>query len=105
MGSVKSSSTDYNESNKPKWKSLAHIGSEKSLVELSVPKNRFSLFFTFFTLLNSLLFYPKLCFLKHITYRQSSAIVYRQVAGVDARQKILDHVGFVPQQSTDKIGD
>ncbi len=37
--SAESSSTDYNESNKPTLKSLAHIGSEKSLVELGVPKN------------------------------------------------------------------
>ncbi len=37
--SAKSSSTDYNESNKPTSKSLAHIGSEKSLVELEVQKN------------------------------------------------------------------
>ncbi len=32
--SAKSSSTGYNESNKPNPKSSAHIGSEKSLVEL-----------------------------------------------------------------------
>ncbi len=31
-------------------------------------------------------------------------IVHRQVAGVDAGQKVVN-VGFVPQQSTDKIGD
>ncbi len=37
--SAKLSSTDYNESNKPTPKSLAHIGSEKSLVELGVPKS------------------------------------------------------------------
>ncbi len=37
--------------------------------------------------------------------KQSSAIVHRQVAGVDAWQKVPDHVGFVPQQSTDKISD
>ncbi len=41
----KLSSTDYNESNKPTPKYLAHIGSEKSLVELGVPKNeRFHIF-------------------------------------------------------------
>ncbi len=39
MDSVKSSNTDYNESNKPNPTCLAHIGSEKSLVELGVPKN------------------------------------------------------------------
>ncbi len=38
-------------------------------------------------------------------HRQSSATVHRQVAGVDAWQKVSDHVGFVPQQSIDKIGD
>ncbi len=37
--SAKSSSTDYNESNKSVPKSLAYIGSEKSLFELEVPKN------------------------------------------------------------------
>ncbi len=46
--SAKSSSTDYNQSNKPTPKSLAHIKSEKSLVELGVPKNElFSLFHIF----------------------------------------------------------
>ncbi len=45
MGSVKLSSTDYNEPNKPNLKSLAHIGSEKSLVELGVPKNKLFHFF------------------------------------------------------------
>ncbi len=45
--SAKSSSTDYNKSNKPNLKSLAHIGPEKSLVEfglveLGVPKNELS---------------------------------------------------------------
>ncbi len=37
--SAKSSSTDYNESNKSIPKCLAHIGSEKTLVELEVSKN------------------------------------------------------------------
>ncbi len=46
--SAKSSSTDYKESNKPTLKSLAHIGHEKSLVELGVSKNElFSLFHIF----------------------------------------------------------
>ncbi len=54
--SAKSSSTDYKESNKPTPKSLAHIGSEKSLVELGIPKNELFHVFTFFTLLKSLLF-------------------------------------------------
>ncbi len=54
--SAKSSSTDYNESNKPSPKSLSHIGSEKSLAELGVPKNELFHFFTFFALLKSLLF-------------------------------------------------
>ncbi len=42
--SAKSLSNDYNESNKPTLKYLAHIGSEKSLVELGVPKNELSHF-------------------------------------------------------------
>ncbi len=54
--SAKSSSTDYNESNKPTPKSLAYIGSEKSFVELGVLKNKLFYFFTFFALLKSLLF-------------------------------------------------
>ncbi len=37
--------------------------------------------------------------------RQSSTIVHRQVAGVDVRQKVPDHVRFVPQQSIDKISN
>ncbi len=71
MGSVKSSSTDYNESNEPNPKSLAHIRSEKSLVELGVPKNKLSyFFFTFFALLKRLLFHPEPWFPKiHYTYR------------------------------------
>ncbi len=48
IDSVKSSSTDYNESNKPNPKSLAHIGSKKSFVELGVSKNeRFHFFHIF----------------------------------------------------------
>ncbi len=42
--------------------------------------------------------------LRTCVYRQNSAIVRRQVAGVDTWQKVLDDVGFVPQQSTDKVG-
>ncbi len=57
---AKSSSTEYNESNKPIPKSLAHKGSEKSLLQLGVPKNELFLFFTFFALLKSLLFHLKL---------------------------------------------
>ncbi len=53
--SAKLSSTDYNEWNKPTWKSLAHTGPEKSLVELGVPKNELFHFFTFFAQLKSLL--------------------------------------------------
>ncbi len=45
MGSVKSASTDYNESNQPNPKSLIHIGSEKSLFELRVLKNGLFHFF------------------------------------------------------------
>ncbi len=40
--SAKLLSTNYNESHKPNLKFLAHIGSEKSLVELEVPKNKLS---------------------------------------------------------------
>ncbi len=54
--SAKSSRTDYDESNKPNLKTLAHIESEKSLVELGVPKNELFHFFTFFVLLKSLFF-------------------------------------------------
>ncbi len=50
---AKSSSTDHNESSKPIPKSLVHIESEKSLVELGVLKNEL---FHFFALLKSLLF-------------------------------------------------
>ncbi len=53
---AKSSSTDYNKSNKLTPKSLAHIRSEKSLVELRLPKNELFHFFTFFAPLKSLLF-------------------------------------------------
>ncbi len=42
--SAQSSSNGYNESNKPTPKTLVHIGSEKSLVEVRVPKVSF---FTF----------------------------------------------------------
>ncbi len=45
MVSAKSPSADYNELNKPNPKSLAHIRSEKSLVELGVPKNELFYFF------------------------------------------------------------
>ncbi len=45
--SAKSSSTDYNELNKPTPMSLAHIGFEKSLVELGVPKIELLHFFHF----------------------------------------------------------
>ncbi len=54
--SAKSSSTDYNKSNKPTLKSLTRIGFKKSLVELEVPKNELFYFFTFLTLVKSLLF-------------------------------------------------
>ncbi len=40
--STKSSNTDYNKSNEPKLKFPVSIGSEKSLVELGVPKNELS---------------------------------------------------------------
>ncbi len=53
--SAKLSSTDCNELNKPTLKSLAHIGFEKSLVELEVPKNELFHFSTIFTLVKSLI--------------------------------------------------
>ncbi len=60
IGNVKSSSTDYNESNNPNLKYLTHIGSEKSLVELEIQKlSFFTFFFTFFALQKSLLFHLK----------------------------------------------
>ncbi len=43
--------------------------------------------------------------IRSTVYRQSSAIVHKQVAGVDAWQKVPNHVGFVSQQSIDKIGN
>ncbi len=49
VSSVKSSSTDYNESNKPNSKSLDHIRSEKSFVKLGVPKNELFHFFLHFS--------------------------------------------------------
>ncbi len=52
----KSATTDYNESNKSTPKLLAHIGSEKSFVELGDSRNELFHFFTFFTQLKSLLF-------------------------------------------------
>ncbi len=54
--SAKSSITDYNESNNSTWKSLPHMRSVKSLIELEVPKNQLFHFFTFFAPLKSLLF-------------------------------------------------
>ncbi len=53
---AKWSSTNYNEWNKPTLKSLAHVGSKKSLVHLGVPKNELFHFFTFLAILKSLLF-------------------------------------------------
>ncbi len=48
---AKLSTTVYNESNKPTLKSLAHIGSEKSLVEHGVPTDELFCIFTYFPLL------------------------------------------------------
>ncbi len=56
--SVKLSSYDYNEANKPNPKSLAHVGSEKSLVEFEFQKMSFFFFFKFISLPKSLLFTP-----------------------------------------------
>ncbi len=49
--SAKLSSPDYNDLNKTTPKSVAHIGSKKSLAELRVQKNELFRFFTFFALL------------------------------------------------------
>ncbi len=54
--SAKLLSTGYKESNKPTPKSLARTGTEKSLVELKVPKNNLFNFLTFFAQLKSLFF-------------------------------------------------
>ncbi len=43
--------------------------------------------------------------LRTCVYRQSTAIVRRQVASVDAGQKVSDHVGFVALKSTDKTAN
>ncbi len=56
--SAKSSSTDYNESNKPTPKFLAHVGSEKSLVELGLPKNELFHFFHIFRYTEKFTFSP-----------------------------------------------
>ncbi len=50
---TKLSNTDYNESNKPTPKSLAHVGPEKLLVELGVPKNELFHYSIFLALLKS----------------------------------------------------
>ncbi len=58
--SVKSSRTDYscNVSNKSNLKSLAHIGTEKSLVELGVLKNEIFHFFHMFRSIKKFTFSP-----------------------------------------------
>ncbi len=56
--SAKSSSTDYDESNEPNLKYLAHIGSEKLLVELGVPKNELFHFFHIFHSIEKFYFSP-----------------------------------------------
>ncbi len=50
MVSAKLSSTDYNESNEPNPKFLAHIVSKKSLLELRVSKHEFLSLFSHFSL-------------------------------------------------------
>ncbi len=71
IGSVKSSSTNNNEPNKPNPKSLAHVGSEKLLVELGVPKNELFHFFSHFSLYWKLYFFTLgHGFVKVITYRE-----------------------------------
>ncbi len=56
---VKSSSTNYNESNKPNPKSLSYIESKKSFVQLGVLKNVLFHSFHIFAVLKNLLFHPK----------------------------------------------
>ncbi len=55
--SSKSSSADNNESSKPTPKSPAHIGSEKLLVELEIPKNEL-FHFSHFSLYRKVFFSP-----------------------------------------------
>ncbi len=54
--SAKSSSTDYNESNKPTSKSLALIGPAKSLIEHGVLKNEY---FCIFCATEKFTFHPE----------------------------------------------
>ncbi len=80
-GSVKSSSTDYNKSNKPNPKSPAHIGSEKSLVELRVPKKwAFSLFSHFLLYWKVYFFTLNHDFLKRITTVLFRLSIYFQLS-------------------------
>ncbi len=73
MGSVKSSSTDYNKSNKPNPKSLAHIEFKKSLVELGVSQNELFHFFLHFSLYLKVYSFPlSHGFLNRITYMKVS---------------------------------
>ncbi len=88
---TKLSSTDYNELNKPTLKSLAHIESEKSLVELVVPKNELLHFFRFFTLLKSLFFTLSHGFLKRITNVDQGQPT-NMVKDADMRYSILKQV-------------
>ncbi len=67
--SAKLWSTDHNEWSKPTLKSLAHIGSEKSLVKLGVPKNEFFHFSSHFLLYWKVFFFTlSHGFLKRIAY-------------------------------------
>ncbi len=68
MGSVKSSSTDYNELKKPNPNSLRYIGSKKSLIEIAVPKNELFQFFLHFSLYWKVYFFTlSHGFLKRVT--------------------------------------
>ncbi len=71
MGSVKLSSTDHNELNKLNPKSLAHVGSKKSFVKLTVPKNELFHFIPHFSLYWKVYFFhPKPWFPKtHHIYK------------------------------------
>ncbi len=84
--SAKWSSIDYNESNKPSPKSLAHIRSEKSLVELSAPKNEIFTFSHF--LLNWKVYFSPWA----MGSRKSSITDYNE--SNKSNPKCLAHTGY-----------
>ncbi len=93
MGSVKSSSTDNNESNKPNPKSLAQTVSEKLLVELRVPKNELFHLFSHFSLYWKVYFFNlSHGFLKRIT------IVVNPKPGLHLNANMNDSCGSEARQ-------